>query len=139
MSTLNQSPDSVSLNPLSIAVISPDSFHREEAINALARFTNGHIREFISYPPGAGTVSQALKQDFDVIIVDLDTDTEYALELIEGICDDGSTHVIVISARLDPDLLLRCMRVGAREFLPSRADHRGRHVRGTASRLRPAR
>lgn len=118
MSTLNQSPDPVSSHPLSIAVISPDSFHREEAINALARFTNGHIREFISYPPGAGTVSQALKQDFDVIIVDLDTDTDYALELIEGICDDGSTHVIVISEQLNPDLLLRCMRVGAREFLP---------------------
>ena len=118
MSTSNEVPDSLNLNPLSIAVISPNTPHRDEAIAALARFTNGSIREFISYPPGAGAVAQALRQDFDVVIIELDSDPEYALELIENICVDGSTNVIVYSAKPDPTLLLRCMRAGAREFLP---------------------
>ncbi len=118
MSTLTQVPESLNSNPLSIAVISPDASHRDEAIAALARFTNGSIREFISYPAGADTIAQTLKQDFDVVIIDLDTEPEYALELVENVCVDGSTSVIVYSAKPDPALLLRCMRAGAREFLP---------------------
>jgi pilus assembly protein CpaE len=119
MSTLNQIPESLNSNPLSIAVISPDAAHRRQAITALAGFPNGSIREFISYPPGASTIAQTLKQDFDVVIIDLDSDAEYALELVENVCVDGSTNVIVCSAQTDPALMLRCMRAGAREFLPT--------------------
>ena len=118
MSTPNEIPESFVSTPLSIAVISPDASHRDEAIASLARFSNGSIREFISYPPGAGAVAEALRQDFDVVIIDLDSDPEYALELVGHICVDGSTNVIVYSAKPDPALLLRCMRAGAREFLP---------------------
>lgn len=117
MSTLNQTPDSIGLNPLSIAVISPDAFHRDEAIGALSRFSNGHIREFIAYPAGAEAAAEVLRQDFDVVIVDLDSDPEYALDLVESICTDGSTNVVIISEKSDPDMLLRCMRAGAREYL----------------------
>ena len=118
MSTSNQLPESLTSTPLSIAVISPDTFHRDEAISALSRFTNGSVREFISYPTGASTVAEALRQDFDVVIIDLDSDPDYALELVENICTDGQTNVIVISELPDSDKLLRCMRAGAREFLP---------------------
>jgi pilus assembly protein CpaE len=118
MSTTNQTSDSLSSTPLCIAVISPDEAHRDEAISSLSGFSNGSIREFISYPPGVGAVAQSLKQDFDVVIVDLDSDPEYALELVENVCADGSTNVIVYSANPEPTLLLRCMRAGAREFLP---------------------
>lgn len=122
MPNSNQVPESLNSTPLSIAVISPDASHREQAITALARFTNGRIREFISYPPGASAIAQALKQDFDVVIIDLDNDPEYALELVENVCADGSTNVIVYSAKSDPALLLRCMRAGAREYLPMPID-----------------
>jgi pilus assembly protein CpaE len=110
-------PDSLGVNPLSIAVISPNTHHRNAAISALERFPNSRIREYITYPPGAEDVAQVLRQDFDVVIIDLDSDPGYALELVENICIDGSTNVIVYSALPDPDLLLRCMRSGAREFL----------------------
>lgn len=122
MSTSNQIPESLTSTPLSIAVISPDTSHRNQAIAALARFTNGRIREFITYPPGASAIAQALKQDFDVVIIDLDNDPEYALELVDNVCADGSTNVIVYSATSDPSLLLRCMRAGAREYLPMPLD-----------------
>jgi pilus assembly protein CpaE len=118
MSTSDQVPESLNLNPLSIAVISPDKSNRDQALSALARFTNGSIREFISYPPGASAIAHTLKQDFDVVIIDLDSDPEYALELVENVCAGGSTNVIVYSAKPDPAVLLSCMRAGAREFLP---------------------
>ena len=118
MSTPIEMPESFVSSPLSIAVISPDAFNRDQAIASLARFSNGSIREFVTYPPGAGAIAEALRQDFDVVIIDLDSDPEYALELVENICIDGSTNVIVYSAKPDPTLLLRCMRAGAREFLP---------------------
>ena len=58
-----------------------------------------------------------LEEHHDVIIIDLDSDPEYALELVESIGANGTATVMVYSAKPDPDLLVRCMRSGAREFL----------------------
>jgi pilus assembly protein CpaE len=123
MSTLKLVPESPSPALLSIAVISPDASHREEIIAALARFPDGRIREFISYSRGADAAAQVLREDFDVVIIDLDSAPEHALELVENICADGSTNVIVCSANSDPAILLRCMRAGTREFLPMPISH----------------
>lgn len=110
--------ESLSASPLSIAVIGPNNYYRNSAISALEGFPNARIREFVTYPPGADAVAHILKQDFDVVIIDLDSDAEYALKMVEYLSVDGSTNVIVYSSEPDPDLLLRCMRAGAREFLP---------------------
>jgi pilus assembly protein CpaE len=58
-----------------------------------------------------------LKKSFDVVIIDLDSDPEYTLELVENISADGGTNVIVYSETVDPALMVRCLRAGAREFL----------------------
>jgi pilus assembly protein CpaE len=102
---------------LSIAVISPDKRRRNDAIRALEECQNGPIREFTSYPPNLSDVPRTLNREFDVVIVDLDTDLEYALDLVKSICTDGLATVMVYSAKTDPELLLRSMRAGAREFL----------------------
>ena len=119
--TASSSPDHISDShdeqPLSIAVVSPDAGRRRAAIDALDRFSRGRIREFISFPSDIEEVAQALKHDYDVVIVDLDSDTSYALCLVQHICVDSQAIVIVFSANADPDVLLRCMRAGAREFL----------------------
>jgi pilus assembly protein CpaE len=100
-----------------VAVISPDEARREAAINALGECQGVQIREFISYPPGIENVSRMLGTNFDVVIVDLDSDPEYAIDLVESISTQGHATVIVYSAHADPDLLVRCMRAGSREFL----------------------
>jgi pilus assembly protein CpaE len=117
MSTALQIPDSLSAGVLSIAVISPDERRRTSAINALGECMSGPIREFISYPPSLSDVSRMLGSNFDVVIIDLDSDPEYALDLVEAICVQGLATPIVYSGQTDPNLLLRCMRAGAREFL----------------------
>ncbi len=103
---------------LSIAVISPNAERRAAAVRALDNCTNGRIREFISYPPGMDDVARSLREHFDVVIIDLDSDPVYALDLVERICVEGHTTVMVYAAKTNPDLLMRCMRAGAREFLP---------------------
>jgi len=102
---------------LSIAVISPNQQRRNAAIIALGECQNSPIREFISYPADLNDLSRILGNNFDILFVDLDSDPEYALDLVESICNLGLATAIVYSAQTDPDLLVRCMRAGAREYL----------------------
>ena len=117
MSTGYEIPSSFTAEPLSIAVISPDDDRRNAAIRVLDKFPKGRIREFVSYPTDIDTVTQVLKQSFNVVIIDLDSDPEYTLKLVESICANGSTSVIVYSEQTDPGIMVRCLRAGAREFL----------------------
>jgi pilus assembly protein CpaE len=117
MSTPFQVPDALNFGALSIAVISPDEQRRNAALNAISCTQSGHIQEFISYPSDLDDVPRELGHNYDLIVVDLDGDTEYALDLVECICASGAALVMVYSAHSNPELLLRCMRAGAREFL----------------------
>jgi Flp pilus assembly CpaE family ATPase len=113
----DQYPDSLGGNALSIALIGPDEERRKVASAALAGCHGGDIREFSSYPPSLDDVPRLLEQNYDVIIIDIDSHPEYALELVESICANGSATVMVYSMKADSELLVRCMRAGAREFL----------------------
>lgn len=108
---------------LSIALIGPEEGRRSVISSALASFPGNDVREFSSYPPGLDDVPRLLEQHCDVIIIDLDSDPEYALDLVESVCSNGMATVMVYSAAADPDLLVRCMRAGAREFLTIPLDH----------------
>jgi pilus assembly protein CpaE len=108
---------SIDLGSMTVAVISPDEARRDAAINALGECRGVQIREFISYPPGIENVSRMLGNNFNVVVVDLDSDPEYAIDLVQSICSVGLATVVVFSSQADPDLLIRCMRAGSREYL----------------------
>ena len=59
---------------------------------------------------------------FDAIIIDLESDVEYALELVEFVASTTQTTVMVYTSRVDPNLMVRSMRSGAREFLSDPID-----------------
>ena len=113
----DQYPDSLGGDTLSIALIGPDEERRKAAAKALSDCQGGEIREFPSYPPSLDDVPKLLEQHYDVIIIDLDYQPEYALELVESICARGAATVMVYSTKADSELLVHCMRAGAREFL----------------------
>jgi hypothetical protein len=71
----DQYPDSLGGDVLSIALIGPDEERRKAAAAALAGCQGGEIREFSSYPPSLDDVPKLLEQQYDVIIIDLDTGT----------------------------------------------------------------
>ncbi|MGA3010527.1 MAG: AAA family ATPase [Terracidiphilus sp.] len=117
MSNSMQIPDSLSSAEMSIAVICPDEQRRAAATTMLRDSQSGPVHEFNAYPPDLNEVPRLLGDKYDVILVELDSDPEYALDLIEMICARNLATVMVYSAQTDPGLLLRCMRAGAREFL----------------------
>jgi pilus assembly protein CpaE len=116
MSSLNQISGTPNGSQTSIAVISPDKQRRTAATSALAQCKNVQTREFSDYPPRLEDLPSLLARTFDVILIDLDGDPQFALEMVETLCVDRSIVVMVFSAQADPDLMLRSMRAGAREF-----------------------
>jgi pilus assembly protein CpaE len=116
MSTFTHGPDALGSKVLSVALIGPQEQRRKAVASALAGSQAGVTREFTSYP-GFDDVARLLQPGYDVIIVELDSDPEQALDLVEHICGISSSTVMVYSAGTDSELLVRCMRAGAREFL----------------------
>ncbi len=114
---VNPCPDGIGAEALSIAVIGPNEKQRVSAVSALAGCAGNQVREFPAYPSGLDDVPRLLEQHYDVIFIDMDSDPEFALELVESVCADGSATVMAYSETLDRDMLIRCMRAGAREFL----------------------
>jgi pilus assembly protein CpaE len=112
----HRDPEALGTNILSAALIGPDEHRRREMISALAASQAGSIREFSSYPE-LDDVPALVAEGFEVIIVELDSDPERAFDLVELICSISSVTVMVYSAQSDSELLVRCMRAGAREFL----------------------
>jgi pilus assembly protein CpaE len=109
--------EAISGNPLSIALIGPNEDRRSAAMGVLNDCGGNEVCEFASYPPALEDVPKMLEQNYDAVIVELDSDPEYALELVESIGANGRATVMVYSDNADAELLVRCMQVGAREFL----------------------
>jgi pilus assembly protein CpaE len=124
--------------PLSIALIGPDGLQRTAAVVALQECGINDIREFPSYPPRLDDVPKMLEENYDAIIVELDSDPEYALSLVEKIGANGRATVMVYSSSTDSDTLVRCMQIGAREYLayPFATETVGQAL-GRASARRP--
>jgi len=116
-------PDFLGADALSIALIGPDERRRKEAAAALLLCNGVEVREYAAYPASLDEVPRLVEQRNDVIIIELDSNPEFALELVEAICSTGQSTVMVYSSKSDPDMLVRCMRAGAREFLTTPFAH----------------
>ena len=104
-------PDSIGSGLLSIAVIGPDEGRRKAISSALAKCPGAEVREFSSYPTSLDEVPRLLKQYYDLILIDLDSDREFALELVESICATESATVMVYSELADRDgVFVACVR-----------------------------
>lgn len=108
---------SVGASDLSIALIGPNENRRRIVANALAGAGSSMVREFPAYPNKTADIPRLLEQNFDIFIIDLDGDQRYALELVEELAANPTLTVMVFSMNNDPNLLMSCMRAGAREFL----------------------
>ncbi len=116
MSSFSQFPDAPGPGLLSVLLIGPDEQRRKIVAKALSGCPVGPIREHFCYPRDLDGLPKLLDQ-CDVVIVDLDSDPEYALEVVESIYAFGSATVMVFSTNANLELAVRCMRAGAREFL----------------------
>jgi pilus assembly protein CpaE len=101
---------------LSIVLIGPDKPPRETVAKAFGAYPLMDAPKVSPYPPSLDELTTLIDQR-DVVIIDLDSDPEVALELVENISVIGTVTVMVFSADPSPDKLMRTMHAGAREFL----------------------
>ena len=116
MAIKTEEQDSLGTRTLLVALIGPEELRRNAVAIALQGSQVRVKKELTSYP-SLDEVPMLLVSDYDVVIIELDTDAEHALDLVEAISADSSVTVMVYSSRADSAMLVRCMRAGAREFL----------------------
>jgi pilus assembly protein CpaE len=102
---------------LSAVVIGPDDRRRHDVIFALQGPMCAEPQQMTVYPEMA-QVGKIIESGFDVVMVELDTNPEAALDVIESVSSGSQATVMVYSSLSDSDLMIRCMRAGSREFLP---------------------
>jgi len=112
-----ETPASSGSKGMSVALIGPNDTHRQIVARALASADGRKVHEFIDYPATLNDLARMMETKFDVVLVDVDTDESYALQIISKLSELGPA-VMAYSARTDEDLLKSCMRAGARDFLP---------------------
>ena len=117
MPELQEVHDAPSVAVISVALIGPDETRRKAIASALVECPGVQVQEISSYPADLEDIPKMLEEHHDVVIVDLDGDPKLALNIVENICDDGSRTVMVFSEKADQELVVRCMRAGARELL----------------------
>jgi pilus assembly protein CpaE len=80
--------------------------------------------------PAPGEIPAAVRQSCNIAFLDVTSNEDRALPLIAELC--GSMPVVALHARNDADLILRCLRRGASEFL---SDPAAEPVRTVLERL----
>src|SRR5579863_313856 len=111
-----QDTEAIGANVLSVVVIGPDERRRDAVAGALAGSSCGMARQLPFYPE-LDQIPRMIELNHDVVIVDLDSNPEYALEIVENLCAGSQATVMVVSSSTDSEMMIRCMRAGAREFL----------------------
>ena len=109
--------ESLRSSALTMVLIGPDDARRAALARALEKQQAVIAREFGAYP-NINHLTKVTDLDCDVVVIDLQGDSEVGLDLVESICSQNTAlTVMAYSSHGDPDLLVRCMRAGAREFL----------------------
>jgi pilus assembly protein CpaE len=100
-----------------VVLICPHEGHRRMLLRALVAQQANIVSELTMYP-AYNHLLAVIDLDCDAFLIEIDTDANAALDLVETICDrKPSATVMVYSATQQPDLLVSSMRAGAREFL----------------------
>jgi pilus assembly protein CpaE len=101
---------------LSVGFIGPNDANRLAITRELSGPGVGVLRDYYRYP-NPDEIPALVAETHDVVIIDLDTDPERALELVSTISTDRVTTVMVYSGLANQGLMLRSLQSGAQEFL----------------------
>jgi DNA-binding response OmpR family regulator len=100
-----------------IALIAPEERRRDSICAALSQCHVENIHKFFYYPDRSPEIARMLNAHYDVLAIDLDGDPEHALRLIQSVSSRGPVAVAAFSSRPSPELAMRSLNAGAREFL----------------------
>lgn len=101
---------------LSVGLIGPNDANRLAVTRELSGPEVGVLRDYYQeFNPGE--LAGLMAQNHDVLIVDLDDNTDYALDLVARISGQGIRTIMVYSAHPTAELTRRSLQAGAQEFL----------------------
>jgi pilus assembly protein CpaE len=101
---------------LKTILVGPNEERRKAVLSQLAQQQTTIVAELDDY--SAVRQLRAGVDDWDVALLDLDSDPDLCLAVVQQISHKGPTStVMVYSASEDTELLTRCMWAGTREFL----------------------
>jgi len=101
----------------SVVLICPDEAHRRTLTQALEA-QHSNIAATLTVYPNYNHLLTLVDLEFDAAVVELDTDSDAALNVVEAICARKPLATVMVYAeRNNADLLMASMRAGAREFL----------------------
>jgi Flp pilus assembly CpaE family ATPase len=109
--------NSVSALGLKVVLFSPNERCCSELSSCLREAQCGEVVVRNSYPSLKTDLNSLIGDNCDIVIVELDSDPDHALGVVERIRSANSAMVMVCSSKPGTDLLMRCMHAGAREFL----------------------
>jgi pilus assembly protein CpaE len=113
---LRQVPDTPIKSSLSIALIGPDDDRRKALLSVLSECPGARTQEFSAFPPDLDELPRTVGEQYDIVILDVDSDPDYVFDLVERICTTSAACVMVYSAESDVKQAVRFMRAGAREY-----------------------
>ncbi len=116
MADLTGTPGSFDKSSLSVALIGADERRRGEMAEALSGRPGVTVKEYVAFPHDLDELPRLLEQHYDVVVVDADSDSDFAVQLAENLLASGKTYVMAYSADPDVRLAIRFMRAGVREF-----------------------
>jgi pilus assembly protein CpaE len=109
-------PQSLSMKSLSVVLLGVNE-ERRRNLATMFGGTQARVRRQ-GVLPDIDDLKDCIEADCDVLVIDLDRATETGLELVELACSTSSKlTVMVYSSASAPELVIRAMRAGAREFL----------------------
>jgi len=120
----------------SAVLIGADRRRRRDLADALGRLSV-RIRAEIGHYPSTEEAAALASGDCDVVMIDLDEDPQRALTVVEDLSrTSAAVTVMVYSRSEDPELVMQCMRAGARELIqePISGDALASAIVRTASR-----
>ena len=114
--------DPLPSSELSVVLMGPPGDGRKALVEAFRGHQVTIAGELGTYQ-GEDSLARLTEMECDIVVADLDSDPDVGLDLVESICSrDASITIMVYSQSRDPELLKRCMRAGAREFLSAPLD-----------------
>ncbi len=106
-------PDVTNLN---VALLGPDEQRRKVVASAVSKHPGLKLHEFSSFPPRLEDLPKRLAQAYEVVIIDVDSEPDYAFALVESLCASGRAYVMAYTANADMKRAVQFMRAGVREF-----------------------
>lgn len=101
----------------SVVLIAPNESLRRNLRRTLEAQRTTILHEYSAYP-SYGHLPGMLEADGDAFIIEIDSDIDIAMDLVEAICArKPSATVMVYSISADTGRMVRSMRAGSREYL----------------------